>query len=337
MRRTLRDFIVGLTALLGVAGLAAMLLMFGELDVFARKTGYEVTFILDDAGGLVPGSVVSLNGVRIGSVVSTTMPEDPRKGVLISARIREAHRVPWDATVGIRRDLLGETTLNLTIGADAPDGGGFMEAGDQRRTAAKGMFDDLASMVDARLATIEETAASIKDLSETYTRVGERIETMLAPPAPGAGPNDPNVARTLANLDAALLDAREWLGDDQLRADAQEATRRATAVLNDLSGAIERWDTTAEELAKAATKAGDKADEAAADFKVLAGTMSEAMFELQGLIAEVRSGDGTIAQLVNNPDLYRSLNDAATRLERTLLEAQLLLEKYRKEGIPIQF
>jgi hypothetical protein len=44
-----------------------------------------------------------------------------------------------------------------------------------------------------------------------------------------------------------------------------------------------------------------------------------------------------MAQLLNNPDLYNSMNDAAVRLERALTEAQLLIEKFKAEGVPVRF
>lgn len=332
-----RDIIVGFTAIIGVIGLAVMLLMFGELPFIGRPKGYPVVFLLNDAGGLTPGSPVTLNGVKVGVVSATTTPEDPRSGVRLGVRINPKAKVPWDVNVAIRRDLLGETTLALSIGPDAPDSGrGFMQAGDERSASAKGMLEEITSVIDARMGTIEQAARDISELSQTYNRVGERIEVMLAPT--GDGPDgDVNVVATLRRLDAAIEGAQAWLGDDQLRADARKIATRGTEVLDELAAAIDRWEITAQAIGDAAKSAGSRVDEAAADFKALAASTSEAMNEVQALVAEVRMGEGTISQLVNNPDLYRSLNDAAIRLERTLLEAQLLLEKYRKEGIPIQF
>ena len=48
-------------------------------------------------------------------------------------------------------------------------------------------------------------------------------------------------------------------------------------------------------------------------------------------------GQGTAGQLLNNPDLYNSLNDAAVRLNRTLTDLQVLIQQLRAEGFIIQF
>ena len=41
--------------------------------------------------------------------------------------------------------------------------------------------------------------------------------------------------------------------------------------------------------------------------------------------------------MLNSPDLYLSLPDAAIRLERALTDLQLLVQKIRAEGLPIDF
>lgn len=51
----------------------------------------------------------------------------------------------------------------------------------------------------------------------------------------------------------------------------------------------------------------------------------------------INSGEGTLGQLAKNPDLYNNANDAASRLEKAIAEFQLLLEKYRTEGLKLQF
>ena len=47
-------------------------------------------------------------------------------------------------------------------------------------------------------------------------------------------------------------------------------------------------------------------------------------------------GNGTVGMLLNNPDLYNSLTEAAVRLQRVLEEVQLLIEKLKAEGVQIK-
>jgi len=62
--------------------------------------------------------------------------------------------------------------------------------------------------------------------------------------------------------------------------------------------------------------------------------LASTLEEVHGLIGRASAGQGAIAQLLNNPELYVSLNDAAIRLERTLRDVQLLVAKVRGDGLP---
>ena len=49
----------------------------------------------------------------------------------------------------------------------------------------------------------------------------------------------------------------------------------------------------------------------------------------------LNDSEGSLGQFMNNPDLYRSLNSAAERLDKALTELQLLLQKFKAEGIKV--
>ena len=60
-----RDALIGLTAILAMVSLAAILMLFGELNL---RSSWQLTILSPSAAGLGPGSIVSLNGVPVGSV-----------------------------------------------------------------------------------------------------------------------------------------------------------------------------------------------------------------------------------------------------------------------------
>ncbi|MCG8510359.1 MAG: hypothetical protein MI741_14120, partial [Rhodospirillales bacterium] len=69
----------------------------------------------------------------------------------------------------------------------------------------------------------------------------------------------------------------------------------------------------------------------------LADDLSEAVVSMQNLVNQMSEGEGTVGKLVKDPKLYDNLNDAAERLNTALDEIRLLVEKWKKEGLPIQF
>lgn len=340
MQRSWKDFFVGLTVIVGLAGVAVLLMAFGEFDGIRQRT-YDIALQIPDATGLSTASRVTLNGVPVGAIHAITIADqsNPAAGVVVAMRINEGVRVPRSAEVSLERGLVGEAALAMIARPDVGQDAGFIAPGETHKTTASGIFDMVAGLIDKRLAAFTDAARSIERLSNTYTEVGEQAKALLSPRTPGevdAG-GTPTIASTLGRLDAAVKSAQQWLGDDALRTDVRAAASRLTTVLDEASKAVTAWTATARSVEAQAANLGEDAKAAFRDFSQTTLKLGETMNEVQALVARVNRGEGTAGQLVTNPDLYNAVTDAATRLEKALTEAQLLFEKYRKEGLPIKF
>ncbi len=330
-----RDLLIGLTGIVGIIGLMAMLLLFGEIR-FQEPERYPVVFQLDNAAGLTPGAPVSINGVEIGRVESTTTAADPQEGVLLELSVLESVRIPRDVRVSISTSFVGDTRLALRTtprepGATDP---GYLQPGETLRASAGELLDEIAGLLDDRIAAFSDTAESIKEMAATYTRVGQRLDTILATMESSDGtPID--LAASIRRVDEAASAAIDWLSDDGLRGTIDELAVEAKSTLETVRSTAQSWDEAAANLTTEVSSASDSVDEATVAFIESSRQLNAALRNLQDLTEQVNTGKGTIGMLLTNPDLYRSVNDAAVRLEKVLRETQLLLEKYRKEGIPI--
>lgn len=343
MKPSWKEFLVGVTVLIGLIGVSVLLLLFGEFST-VRQRAYEVKLVVGDASGLSKASAVTLNGVNAGAIHEITMadPRDPRLGVTISLRVNEGIRIPKDVEVTLERGLVGEASLAmrsapLEQGMADP---GYLAEGETLRTEARGFFDAITSVIDQRIGAFTDAAKAIEELSRTYTDVGKKIGSLVEPRSPDAvdgGQGGANLSSTLARLDRAVKSAERWLGDDVFRDDATQAASRLTDLMDKIAAAVEQVSKTAAAIGTDAEELNDNAASALREFSRTMGSLNETVLEVQTLVAKVNRGEGTAGQLVNNPDLYNSVNDAAMRLEKALVEAQLLFEKYRKEGIPIDF
>ncbi|MDX2115065.1 MAG: MlaD family protein [Planctomycetota bacterium] len=341
MNRTLADFLVGLTVALGLAGIGLLLLLFGEFSGSRRPT-YPLTLELADATGLSRASLVTLNGVTVGTLEQIEAAEDPRSGVRVRLRIEENRRIPRDIQVAIEQGLVGEA--NLAMRADPLPPGqadpGYIAPEETLRVQAAGTLDRIAGLLDKRLASFTDAASGFTALADTLKVTGDRLNEALAPRTledvdTGRAPS--NLVSTVARVDQAVSDARLWLGDDAARTSARDALARLDGLMTQVSEAVEQWTETAQTLSQRAQSLGERGESALTELSTSMRTLNDAALELQTILGRMNRGEGTAGQLLTNPDLYRSINDAAVRLERALTEAQLLLEKYRKEGIPLRF
>lgn len=341
MNKAIAEFLVGATVVLGLAGVAVLLLLFGEF-AGARQQTYTAYMRLADATGLSSASAVTLNGVQIGSIRSIASSDDPRRGVVLELRVLEGARIPRDAEVTLERGLVGEAALAMRAGpveAGKPDPG-YLAAGETLDAEAGGMLDQIASLMDARLSSFSAAADDLRTLARSFSQAGDRLSEALSPRTPeqvDAGSAPANLVSTVARLDGAISSARDWLGDEELRTDVRGSAARLEALLDEASKAVGAWNDAAGRVTRQAELLGEEGASALQEFSASARSLDAAATEVRAVAEKVNRGEGTAGQLINNPDLYRSLNDAAIRLERALTEAQLLVEKYRKEGIPIRF
>ena len=147
----------------------------------------------------------------------------------------------------------------------------------------------------------------------------------------------PNLHMAMAQLNTVLGDvhealelAKRWLGDEQLLADAKAAVRKANVLIDGATKTVDQYSKLAATLESDAEALTKKLLPVADD---LAATLEE----VRRVAQLAREGQGSIALMLNSPDLYLSLTDAAIRLERALTDLQLLVQKIRAEGIPIDF
>jgi phospholipid/cholesterol/gamma-HCH transport system substrate-binding protein len=78
-------------------------------------------------------------------------------------------------------------------------------------------------------------------------------------------------------------------------------------------------------------------DQLTGRFVHVADQLSVTLDQMNSLIDAARRGKGTTGKLINDPALYDNMNDAAKRLGDALDEIKLLIEKWKAEGVPVQF
>ncbi|MHC4350970.1 MAG: hypothetical protein ACYS15_20920, partial [Planctomycetota bacterium] len=108
--------------------------------------------------------------------------------------------------------------------------------------------------------------------------------------------------------------------------DAREAIHNAGVLIDQATATLD-------EFTKLAGRLDADAETVIERLIQVADEMATTLQEVRGLAQKASSGDGTVGLLLNNPDLYESLDDAADRMERTLRDIQLLLDKIRGDGL----
>ena len=327
MTTTGKHVLLGLTSLVAVIGAAVLLMLFGELDSIVGGH-YAVTLDCPNAAGLRSGSGIELNGVPVGQVTEVVNTNDPEYPVRIVGTIHDDVLIPDNAVPVSMASLLGGSS---TLMFDAPGGSDSMLPTDGRANIRgpiqSGLMREFSGAFDSRMQPLVEGLEDFRELARN-------LNDLVKPIEPGQQGDIHNIRTAVETLNKVLDDVAEamvmantWLGDDQLHGDARIAVHNASVLFDQATETMVQF-------ADLASRIQMDSESVSRHLAPVLDELALTLEEVHGLVGRAAQGQGTIAQLLNNPDLYVALNDAAVRLERTLREVQLLVEKVRGDGLP---
>lgn len=321
MNETMRDFAIGICSIVALVGLSILLIRFGEIRMSDQ---YEIGIPSLTASGLRDGNTVTLNGVKIGTITSVRNSTDPRWPVQFVLGIDEDHLVPATAVPYATSSLLGTgSALELSVAPGSmtattlPTDGSATLPGPVRNQ----MLVQINQALDERLQPVLD---SVETVSSTYTALGDGLIAMVGE---DADPTDgPTIRSTLARVDGALQLVELWLDNDEARGSMHDLMATGIIFVNEgielvneltaLAGSIDvRSEQFMDELVPVASE--------------LAGMLDTA----DRLLEAVRDGDGTLGQLVKNPDLYNSIEASMKQLEEAIISFTLMVDQLREEGL----
>lgn len=197
-----RDIKIGAFFLIGVAAVLLVIEFAGSIPFLSSHR--EVSIYFDSAAGLEKGTLVKMEGIRIGNVTDIGFSEDGSK-IKVKSRVRKDIPVNTDTVASIRlSSLLGASYINLSLGA--PEGTPLPQGaslyGETPQNFDKiiqdmgrflGFASDAAARLDSILTKVDEGRGSVGKLvneedlyiaaRDTITKVNTSLDTIedLAP------------------------------------------------------------------------------------------------------------------------------------------------------------
>jgi len=304
-----------LRLLLAVVALAVFALIARRVFL---QTEFELTTLVDDSGGLASSSPVMVNGISAGHVVRVTLSgsPDPNKTVRILMRFprRLMAEIPEDSKIGITSaNLLGDKYLNVSRGTHAAhikpgselpslpteDIGTVLSRANvplNQINSILARLDKLMQAVDGQQGTLgklinsPEFVAHLNNVSAGKTQVMTRVQ---------------NAQGVVARLDALRDDVQKPLSRlDAIKASLDRGEGTLGRLLNDpytptMTAEANASIAEAKSLA-AAFNAGNRTTN-------LMNRMRAVSENLDKSLARIESGQGTLGQIVVNPQLRDSL------------------------------
>jgi len=194
-----------------------------------------------------------------------------------------------------------------------------------------------------------------------FAKLAKNINNLIAPSEDKTLPNGTNgggkvdarpvgIAKSLANLDKALEGIAKFFGEKENQEnfslalkDLAEVAAGAQSMMDELRVVMSEFRDVAKEASKAAKAAGVTAQTTTGQVEKVSEGMLTQIEKLSSLLEtlhkaskKIESGKGSAGKLLNDPELYNSLTDAANELSRLTAELRQLVSKWKKEGVNIK-
>lgn len=330
---------VGLAVLLSLVVIYAGVRFLSGSPLFGA--GYEVVAVFEDAQGLAPGSLVRLNGVRVGSVSEVTLAPGARQ-VYVTMAIDSGIEIPRGSTLQTSGlSALGEVNVEITPPLGVAAGRPITPGDTLIAATTPDIFDLIAgesNSITARADTALQSAVrSFGSLDRILTNSGGDIEAVLAQ------------LRFLTQATTTLIqNERERLGRtlgsvEQAAANAEGTASRVGRNVEDISvvvgndlvatsrtirGVTESNADSVAVLVAGLNASMRRIDASLVQLGALSTSLNGLSASLDTTLTSVRSPDGTLGLLLTDPSLYHNANAAAASLQQVLQDLQADPNRY---------
>ncbi|MDD4270289.1 MAG: MCE family protein [Pirellulaceae bacterium] len=333
---------IGLMVLVSLAILVIMIMSFGPKDsVFNLKRlwkpNYLVAIEFPEAPGVTDASPVRKSGILIGRVVRVELLDEG--GALVTAEIERGRRLFNDEVCRINRTLLGDSTLEFVKRREF--------AGEKQEIPADTTLHGIVAPDPIQVVGNLEANLSeaIRSVATTSSRLGGFIGKL-----DGLIGDDEEVARRKERVDAIVEKtfetadaiknlaetANSMLGDPELREQLKSSfaqlpqlmqeTRQTIGRMNQTMTLVDRNLVNVEEFTSILGKQGG---ETILRLNESVSKLDRLMNEALVFSESLNKSQGTIGQLVNNPELYHSMNRAAKNVEELTQQLRPIISDAR--------
>jgi phospholipid/cholesterol/gamma-HCH transport system substrate-binding protein len=256
--------------------------------------------------GLGVSKPVMINGFQIGRVDKLQL--QPDGSIVATLKIKGKYEIPKNSIAKLEStDLLGSKAIVMALGT----GQDFAQDGDTlNANVAKGLLE-----------TVEPVQKKAELIIAKMDSILTSVNTILNPNfQKNVDKSFNSIASTLASLEATSKKVDNLVGSEGSRISSilsnveaisnnlKQNNQKINAILNNINTITDQV--------------------AAANFKQTIDNANKAVADLQGIVAKVNNGQGTLGLLVNDTKMYDNLNNASKNLDNLIIDLKENPKRY---------
>ena len=294
-----KEFIVGIIATIGICGLVLGFFYLKGLELWKDRTSYYAVY--DNSGGITNGRPITLNGLKVGSIVDVSFNPENLSSVIVAMEISDPSvlKIPIGTMAKLNSDLLAGPYVELQWN----DTNVFYQSGD---TLWSEVSKDIEDQINERLIPLEKKT---NELISTADSAIQTIEAIFSRNTDNLDESFEGIRRAILNFESVSLRIDTLIKSEK---------SRISSVLVNVESITKNLKKNNEAIENTVTNISQITDSLAmVDFVGTINNVKTTIEQVNLLIDDVHHGDGTISHLIQDTLMYNNFNlmlDEATRL-----------------------
>lgn len=293
----------------GLFGLLVLVILFFGIkflkgsDIFQKENVYYATY--NDVSGMLVSSNVFINGLRVGYVKEITTTNERADNFVIAFTVRSDIKIPEDSKILLfSSDLLGSKALKLQLGNSSK----IISDGDTIKSDKElGMLDNLGASISPMMNNLDSILSSLNNILNIQNQ--NSLQNTIA-----------NIETTTARLGNITTNLDNLMSSEKTKlAKIIENTESITSNLKDNNQKLTNIIQNVDNIVDSAAKAN------------IGSTLIEtgkSIERLNSVLGVIEKGKGNVGLLINDEELYKSLDNSAKNLNKLIEDIKENPKKY---------
>ena len=332
MNQRVMQFYIGLTVVATAIIAFILVLLFSDMSSLGQGN-YTVYIRLPEAPGVGRHSPIRKSGIRIGRVTDIRFAEDDRT-VLVTAAIDSNRRIYRNEVCEVVSSLvMGDTALEFVRSSDAKMPETLVKADE---TVDGIVAEDPARAIASLQQGLSQTMKSVNEASGDMRSVLGRVDRLLAV-------NEDRITKVIGQTDETLQVVRRTLdnangilGDPQVQSQLKATVQQMPGVIEDARKTLGQFrqtvataNDTLGDLKEFTRPLGQHGDALVNRIEGSTEKLNLVMDQMLRFMQDLNNPQGSLGQLVHDPEFYQHLNHAARNIDELTRQLKPILDDAR--------
>lgn len=324
-----RELKVGILTFIAILGIVWGYMFVKGQNLFSRSLTLQTTF--EDVSKLAVSAPVYIRGLNVGSVSDIDINEEDLTQMIVELQIEGEYKIPKDAKVYmISEGLVGGNALAIKYdvvcnGTNCASDGDFLESRTESILASFIGDGDLENVTESLGSTLgglldslgnPDSDRAIDATFHNLNRSMENIAKLTASTNQLIVNSSSNINKSLSNL--SLLTNTLANNNQQI-----------TAILNNLAITTEQLkNTNVKGLVDNSNQTILSSQKMIEDLQKTATLANQTFADINAIVGEIQSGEGSLSQLINDKKLYKNLEMTSKNMSLLLQDLRLNPKRY---------